>query len=47
MAKRSNHAFKKRQKELKRKKKAQEKLNRRQGKIDHAIIDIHEKNNSD
>jgi hypothetical protein len=42
MAKRSNHTFKKRQKELKRKKKAKEKLDRRQGKNDSAINDIHE-----
>jgi hypothetical protein len=42
MAKRSNHTFKKRQKELKRKKKAKEKLDRRQGKNDHALNDLHE-----
>ncbi len=34
MAKRSKHSFIKFQKELKRKKKAKEKLNRRQGKKD-------------
>ena len=34
MAKRNNHSFKKYQKELKRKKKAKEKLDRRQGKKD-------------
>jgi hypothetical protein len=37
MAKRSNHSFKKYQKELKRKKKAKEKLDRRQGKKDQTI----------
>jgi hypothetical protein len=42
MAKRSNHTFKKRQKELKRKKKAKEKLDRRQGKNDPAANNIHE-----
>ena len=47
MAKRSNHTFKKRQKELKRKKKAKEKLERRQGKKDHTINDVHEQNNAD
>ena len=47
MAKRSNHTFKKLQKELKRKKKAKEKLDRRQGKHDHAINDANEKNNTD
>ena len=47
MAKRSNHTFKKYQKELKRKKKAKEKLERRQGKKEQAINDVHEQNNSD
>ena len=47
MAKRSNHTFKKYQKELKRKKKAKEKLERRQGKKEHAINDVHEQNNPD
>ena len=47
MAKRNNHTFKKRQKELKRKKKAKEKLDRRQGKNDQAVDEIHEPNNSD
>ena len=42
MAKRSSHSFKKYQKELKRKKKAKEKLERRQGKKDHAIKDVKE-----
>ena len=36
MAKRSNHSFIKSQKELKRKKKAKEKLARREGKKDQA-----------
>jgi hypothetical protein len=36
VAKRSKHSFSKFQKELKRKKKAKEKLNRRQGKEDQA-----------
>jgi hypothetical protein len=37
MAKRNSHSFKKYQKELKRKKKAKEKLDRRQGKKDQTI----------
>ena len=41
MTKRSNHTFKKRQKELKQKKKAKEKLARRQGKKDHVLNDLH------
>ena len=36
MAKRNNYSFKKREKELKRKKKTKEKLDRRQGKKDPA-----------
>ena len=47
MAKRSNHSFKKYQKELKRKKKAKEKLDRRQGKKDDTITDVDEKTYSD
>ena len=47
MAKRSSHSFKKYQKELKRKKKAQEKLDRRQGKKDPAINDVEEQKDSD
>jgi hypothetical protein len=39
MAKRSNHSFVKFQKELKRKKKAQEKLDRRRGKNDQNADD--------
>jgi hypothetical protein len=46
MAKKSNHFFKKNQKELKRKKKAIEKMNRRQGKNDNTFNDIQEQNNS-
>lgn len=42
MAKQSRHSFKKYQKELKRKKKAKEKLDRRQGKKDEAINDVDE-----
>jgi superfamily II DNA/RNA helicase len=37
MAKRNTHSFRKYEKELKRKKKAKEKLARRQGKKDQAI----------
>ena len=47
MAKRSNHTFIKHQKEIKRKKKAKEKLDRKQGKNDTAINDMQEQNNSD
>ena len=47
MAKRSSHSFKKYQKELKRKKKAKEKLDRRQGRKDQAINDIDEQKDSD
>jgi len=47
MAKRSDHSFKKYQKELKRKKKAKEKLDRRQGKKDQAINDVDEQKHSD
>jgi hypothetical protein len=43
----SNHSFIKVQKELKRKKKAKEKLDRWQGKKDHAINDIDEQKYSD
>ena len=42
MAKRNSHSFKKYEKELKRKKKAKEKLARRQGKEDEAINDVDE-----
>ena len=47
MAKRSSHSFKKYEKELKRKKKAKEKLDRRQGKKDQAVNDVDEQKNSD
>jgi hypothetical protein len=47
MAKRNTYSFKKLQKELKRDKKAKEKLARRQGKKDKAIKDIDEQRNSD
>ena len=47
MATRSSHSFKKYQKELKRKEKAKEKLDRRQGKKDHATIDVDEQKYSD
>jgi hypothetical protein len=47
MAKRSSHSFKKYEKELKRKKKAKEKLDRRQGKKDQAVNDVDEQTYSD
>jgi len=47
MAKRSSHSFKKYQKELKRKKKAKEKLDRRQGRKDQAINDDDDQKYSD
>ena len=47
MAKRNSHSFKKYQKELKRKKKAKEKLERRQGKKDNVIKDVDEQNDPD
>ena len=47
MAKRTNHSFKKHEKELKRKKKAKEKMARRQGKKDEATNDIEEQKQSD
>ena len=47
MAKRSNHSFKKHEKEFKRKKKAMEKMARRQGKKDEATNDIDEQKQSD
>ena len=47
MAKRSSHSFKKYEKELKRKKKAKEKLDRRQGKKVQAVNDVDEQKNSD
>ena len=47
MAKRNSHSFKKLQKEMKRKKKAQEKLSRRQGKKDQDVKDINEQKGPD
>lgn len=47
MAKRNIHSFKKREKELKRKKKLEEKLARRQGRKDQAVDDVDEQENSD
>jgi hypothetical protein len=46
MAKRNRHSFKKFEKELKRKKKAKEKLDRRQKK-DQAVNDVDEQTYSD
>ena len=47
MTKRNRHSFKKLEKELKRKKKAKEKLARRQGKKDQILSDVDEQENSD
>jgi hypothetical protein len=47
MGKKNTHSFKKFQKELKRKKKAKEKLARRQGKKDQALDDVEEQEHSD
>ena len=47
MAKRSSHSFKKFQKELERKKKAKEKMARRQGKKDEAASDVDEQDHPD
>ena len=47
MAKRSSHSFKKYQKELERKKKAKEKLERRQGRKDQAVNDVDDQKYSD
>ena len=47
MAKRNSHSFKKLQKELNRKKKAKEKLARRQENKDQAVNDVEEQNSSD
>jgi hypothetical protein len=47
MAKRSNHSFKRHEKELKRKKKAKEKMERRQAKKDQAVNNVDEKEYSD
>ena len=47
MAKRNSHSFKMYQKELKRKKKAKEKLERRQANKDNVVKDVDEQNDSD
>lgn len=47
MAKRNRHSFKKLEKELKRKRKAKEKLARRQGKKDQTVNDVDEQERSD
>ena len=47
MAKRNNHTFKKQEKEMKRKKKAKEKLDRRQGKNNQDLDAINEENETD
>ena len=47
MAKRNRHSFQKMEKEFKRKKKAKEKLARRQGKKDKVINDVDEQEYSD
>jgi uncharacterized protein YbcC (UPF0753/DUF2309 family) len=47
MGKRNSHSLKKFQKELKRKKKAKEKLARRQGKKDQTLSDVDEQKYSD
>ena len=47
MAKRNSHSFKKLQKEIKRKKKAKEKLSRRQGKKDQVVDDVDEEKKPD
>jgi len=47
MAKKDMHSFKKYQKELKRKEKANEKLARRQGKKDETLKDFDEQDPSD
>ena len=47
MAKRNSHSFKKFQKELKRKKKAKEKLDRRQGKKGQGMSDVEQQKYSE
>ena len=47
MAKRNSHSFKKLQKEIERKKKAKEKLSRRQGKKDQVVDDVDEEKKPD
>jgi hypothetical protein len=47
MAKRNSDSFKRHEKELKRKKKAKEKMERRQGKKNQAVNDVDEQKYSD
>ena len=47
MAKRNSHSFIKLQKEIERKKKAKEKLSRRQGKKDQVVDDLDEEKKPD
>jgi hypothetical protein len=47
MAKRNSHSFKKLQKEIERKKRAKEKLSRRQGKKDQVVDDVDEEKKPD
>ena len=47
MTKRNNHTFKKQMKEMKRKKKAREKLDRRQGKNDQDLDEDHKESDTD
>jgi hypothetical protein len=47
MGKKSNHNFKKLQKEFKRKKKAEEKMARRQGKQDQSVNEADDQKSSD
>ena len=47
MVKRNNRTFKKQIKEMKRKKKAKEKLDRRQGKINKELDDYDRESNTD
>jgi len=47
MSKRNSHSFAKFQKELKRRKKAKEKVARRQGKKDQAVNEVDEQKDSD
>jgi hypothetical protein len=47
MGKRSNHNFKKLQKELERKKKAEEKMARRQGRQDQSVNEAEDQESSD
>ncbi len=47
MAKRNNHTFKKQIKEMERKKKAKEKLDRRQGKSNQDLDEDHRESGTD